>query len=84
MIDGRQRQVHRSPVSADDYRYEAHLTPNGWVKGARPDDAVETWSVRIYQRSAFSSEEITRSVEWTDEAVPEAERARLRRMFADP
>lgn len=71
-------------VSADDYSYETYLTPKGWVKGARPLDAVETWSVRIYQRSVFSSEEVTRSVVWTDQAVPEAERGRLRRLFGDP
>lgn len=84
ILDARRRRVHRPRMSADDYRYETHLTPKGWVRGDRPSDAVETWSVRIYQRSAFSPEEVTRSVVWTDEAVPEAERARLRRMFADP
>ena len=83
-------------MTFDDVRTEYHLTPDGWVKGTcryfgsseneveRPHNAVETWENRLYQRSGWSSEEISAEMIWHNASVPEAEREALRARFTRP
>jgi hypothetical protein len=82
-------------MAADDLKTEYHLTPDGWVTGTskffgnidaageipRAENAVETWEKHIYQRSQWSSEEVTSAMIWHDPSVPELERDALRATF---
>ena len=73
------------------------MTPGGWVEGTyryfgkaiygeveRPQNAVETWAHRLYQRSMWSPEKFSAEMIWYDASVPEAERAALRARFTRP
>lgn len=68
-------------MSVDDTRYERHLTPRGWTAGSRPDDAVETVEVHIFQRTVFSEEQVTHQTDWTSPTVDPQELKRLKAMF---
>jgi hypothetical protein len=61
-------------MSADNWRQEYHLTPNGWIKRTdrsyghvqgdpveRPIEAVETWEEHITQSSIYSERSPTNS-----------------------
>ena len=82
-------------MSVDSSETEWHLTPQGWVAGTSrfygkpdkdgeiepPQDRVETWVSKTYQRSAWSSEERTWRRIWFDANLPEEDRNALRAKF---
>jgi hypothetical protein len=83
-------------MAFNEWTAESRLTPGGWKSGAhqygiaskteipRPEDAVETWIERGYQRSGWGREECTHWRSWFDASVPEKERDRLRSQFPSP
>jgi hypothetical protein len=77
-------------MSVDNYKYECHLTPNGWVSGSswsydqlqgkekeRPNDAVETWLRHETQSSAYSAPDIDWSITWRNPEISDTEIAKL-------
>jgi len=84
-------------MSADNWRQEYHLTPNGWIKGTdrsyghvqgdpveRPIDAVETWEEHITQSSIYSETFSHKKLLWTSPAHSQEVRDAIKAGFREP
>lgn len=84
-------------MSVDRTAREYHLTPEGWIQGsysyygkvqgeevARPQNAVETWTLESEQSSIYSQDVYQWVLIWHDSSMPEEERERIRKGFPKP
>jgi len=72
-------------MAYDNVQDDYHLTPHGWdSSNDRPADAVETWTLSIYQRSAWSDEQRSWTRTWVDPNADTADVAELHRKFPPP
>jgi hypothetical protein len=72
-------------MAYDSYEDDYHLTPRGWDSSdARPADAVETWSLSVYQASGWSKEQRSWSRTWANENADANMVADLHKRFPPP
>ena len=83
-------------MAIDDFKTEYHLTSKGWVTGthyffsktdeevAPPSDRIITVVHRVYQRSQWSSEEVTTSTVWKDPNFSSTRLLAFREEFPSP
>jgi hypothetical protein len=71
-------------MAVDHFTITWHLTPSGWLSGSstdfgkpsgveieRPKDTLESWVLKVYQQSAYSTEERTWVKVWAAPNVSE-------------
>lgn len=68
-------------MAYDDYTYQRHLTPRGWIEGPRPDDAVETVETNIFQASGWSKEQRSHRSIWRSPKISDEQLANLHSRF---
>jgi hypothetical protein len=72
-------------MAYDRYEDDYHLTPRGWDSAeSRPPDAVETWTLSVYQASGWSREHRSWTRTWADPNVDSDLVAELHKRFPPP
>lgn len=72
-------------MAYDSYEDDYHLTPRGWdSSNTRPDDALETWTLSVYQASGWSKEYRSWSRTWIDPNAEPEVIADLHKRFPPP
>ena len=60
-----------------------HLTPDGWVTGEKPGDAVETWQRWSTRQGGRREENIGWTSLWANPQIPRPDRNALRARYPE-